>query len=769
MFKNKLIFNKYKVKSLRQITNFSWTFQGENIKDNEPVFIKIGKKDLLYNYLECEAYCLINLKGFGIPKIISYGKNGIYNILIEELLGTSLYELWELRSKEQNITHYIKLKNVCMVALQILDRLEYIHSKNYIHRDIKPNNFVTGRKDQSIIYIIDFGFSHQYRSSRTGKHIKYINRKIAMGSLRYLSVNGNKGYEQSRRDDLESLGYMLIFLATGSLPWLRIENLKINKMAKFYRAYNLKKNLSGKQLCEGLPEEFTKYINYCRKLDFEEDPNYDYLRGLFSSILDKNQEKNDLNFFWSKGEEKKSASLPNIHKRKDGSKNRLFKKIKNSLEKSENQRKTIQYNNLHLERVSNLNIKPINQKSLYSNNEININDDNLKNINEDEQIMNKNMGKIDFHTKLNLNFKKIGNNLKNKNKIQKSKPINNNNNNTKSSYNIKIKNIYNNKIYKNLIRCPHHNNKSYYSNKFHSKDNVILKQGKNETNNTINNNKFTREYFYNYYNNENTIIPKKKMNDYILFKRNSNYRTLYEREKEKSKYICTVRNNNSTNYLHGIFNTINENKINNSSANMKILNKTITNSRDKIGNISQRQNGRKNLNNNFIDNSIFRFNKNMNISDSANNIKKIKFKTNNDINSLKNYNRYNSIYSKGIPDSLFRLTEQNSDSRIKLKEKNSLYNNYVKFTLGNQKKNQLCRKYKININPSINTLNNILLTDNSISSTNSYSLLNKKIVHKEKKMNLTQKNKNIKFLKIYENNLGAIQKNISYSFILKNN
>jgi len=259
------------------------------------------------------------------------------------------------------------------------------------------------------------------------------------------------------------------------------------------------------------------------------------------------------------------------------------------------------------------------------------------------------------------------------------------------------------------------------------------------------------------------------MNDYILFKRNSNYRTLYEREKEKSKYICTIRNNNSTNYLHGIFNTIKENKINNSSANMKILNKTITNSRDKIGNISQRQNGRKNLNNNFIDNSIFRFNKNMNISDSANNIKKIKFKTNNDINSLKNYNCYNSIYSKDIPDSLFRLTEQNSDSRIKLKEKNSLYNNYVKFTLGNQKKNQLCRKYKININPSINTLNNILLTDNSISSTNSYSLLNKKIVHKEKKMNLTQKNKNIKFLKIYENNLGAIQKNISYSFILKNN
>ena len=114
MLKNKLIFNKYKIKSLNQITNFCWTFQGVNIKDNEPVFIKIGKKDLLFNFLESEAYCLINLKGFGIPKIISYGRNGIYNILIEELLGTSLYELWELRNKEENITYYIKLKKKCV-------------------------------------------------------------------------------------------------------------------------------------------------------------------------------------------------------------------------------------------------------------------------------------------------------------------------------------------------------------------------------------------------------------------------------------------------------------------------------------------------------------------------------------------------------------------------------------------------------------------------------------------------------------------------------
>ena len=116
-------------------------------------------------------------------------------------------------------------------------------------------------------------------------------------------------------------------------------------------------------MCEGLSEEFAEYINYVRKLDFEEDPNYDYLRGLFSSILEKNQEKNDLNFFWNmkrnnfnkEGEERKSESSTNIHKRKNGSKKRLFKKIKNSLEKSENQIKSAKQNKLHLEHVNDIN------------------------------------------------------------------------------------------------------------------------------------------------------------------------------------------------------------------------------------------------------------------------------------------------------------------------------------------------------------------------------------------------------------------------------
>jgi len=268
------------------------------------------------------------------------------------------------------------------------------------------------------------------------------------------------------------------------------------------------------------------------------------------------------------------------------------------------------------------------------------------------------------------------------------------------------------------------------------------------------------------------------MNDNILYKSNNNYRTLYEREKEKCRYISIVRNN-SANHFHDISNSINQSKINNSVSMKMFMNKGMPNNRDILGSISQKQFRKQNLNNNFIDNSILRFNKNMNVSSSTNNIEKIKFESNNEIktfqiNNLKNYNHNNNIYSNATLNSYFRLTGKNSDSRINLKEKNNLYKNYNKYTsnntLENQKVNQLYNKYTININQSNNNLNDLLLTDNSISNirtTNSYSLLNSKIFHKDNKICLTQQNKDIKFLNIYDNKIRIIKNNIAHSFMFK--
>ena len=272
---NKLIFKKFHVQKLIFNTHFTMVYEGINELNEEKVALKFEKIPGGHNLLESEAYFLYILKGFGIPKLISYGKYSMYNVLIEELLGKSLYGIW---SENKNIDMKIKLHDICLIAIQCIDRLEYIHSKNIIHRDIKPFNFMIGKKSPDVIYLIDFGIAKKYRSSRTGKHIKYSNIKLINGSLRYMSINANKGYEQSRRDDFEALGYMLIFFAKNNLPWENIEKLKLAKKAKCQKVYTMKKTITPESLCEGLPDYFSKYLKYCRKLKFEQEPNYDYLR-----------------------------------------------------------------------------------------------------------------------------------------------------------------------------------------------------------------------------------------------------------------------------------------------------------------------------------------------------------------------------------------------------------------------------------------------------------------------------------------------------------
>ena len=337
----RLYFKKYKIKKLLAETSCCKLFEGINIIDKEPVAMKFEKRQGKYDVLESEAYCLFDLKGYGIPRIITYGKTLSYNILIEELLGPSIYSLWK---SNQKTNRKLSLKDICMLSLQCIDRLNYIHSKYIIHRDIKPENFLIGLKDPNVIYLIDFGFHRKYRSSRTGKHIKYTFIKKVIGSLKYISINGNKGFELSRRDDLESLGYMLIDLGTNYLPWGSTVKLTNNINIKMEAVFKLKYSSKPEQLCKGLPEEFAEYIKYVRKLEFEEEPDYRYLKGLFISVLSRNQLKNDLLFSWtmnkrkaSRQEQKKEGNSKEkrraFTKTRTDSKKRLYIQIKKSLEK----------------------------------------------------------------------------------------------------------------------------------------------------------------------------------------------------------------------------------------------------------------------------------------------------------------------------------------------------------------------------------------------------------------------------------------------------
>jgi casein kinase I family protein HRR25 len=278
------------------------------------------------------------LKGYGIPDVKSYGRSGQFYALVLELLGINLKELKSLKKR-------LSLKEISLLAIQIIDRIEYVHSKYIVHRDIKPENFLLGYKNSSTIYIIDFGISKKYRSSRTGKHVRFSKTGKMFGTIRYNTYNASRGLEQSRRDDLESIGHMLIYLVKGYLPWANIGGSNVKK--RYFRMLNLKKNTSTKTLCQNLPNEFLEYINYCKNLKFEEDPDYEYLRSLFRKILINLNEINDKRFssfsknsilsnkINSKEIDLSKNKYINLLHRKESSHKRLYRAIQKSLEKDE--------------------------------------------------------------------------------------------------------------------------------------------------------------------------------------------------------------------------------------------------------------------------------------------------------------------------------------------------------------------------------------------------------------------------------------------------
>ena len=290
----KIFFGKYKPEKKLGEGSFGKIYSSVNVTDGEHYALKMENKENGQNLLESEAYFLCYLRGYGIPAVKSYGFSGTYNIMVMELLGKSLEDLFQEYKKK------FSLKTVCLIAQQMLDRMEFIHNKHIIHRDIKPDNFVMGLNNKSdIIYILDFGLAKKYRSSRTLQHIKFnINKKLT-GTARYASINALRGCEQSRRDDLEAIGYVLMYFLRGSLPW---QGLKVDrKEDRYKKIYEKKKATSPEELCTGFPPELAEYVRYTRNLEFEQNPDYNYLRGLFRKIMDdKGYDINEIKFDWSK-------------------------------------------------------------------------------------------------------------------------------------------------------------------------------------------------------------------------------------------------------------------------------------------------------------------------------------------------------------------------------------------------------------------------------------------------------------------------------------
>ena len=359
----------------------------------------------------------------GVPKFYGTGELIDTYYIITELLGPNLMDLYRFCNNKTFTIH-----TICLIAIQLINRIEFLHRHHYIHRDIKPENFVIGIEDKSnIIYLIDFGLSKRYKNPKNNQHIPYREERPLTGTIRYVSINTHLGIEQSRRDDLESIAYILIFFLRGNLPWQGLKSFIGNK---YQRIMENKLQIPTEILCYGLPEEIECYLNYCKSLKFEDRPDYDYIRGLFIKLLGNISNiygitGNYLNFDWNY--ENINLILEKYNKKINDNENNNNNNNKNNeiLENKEDKDKINNFNN------SNNTIPEMKKNHLKNNVNKSKENDSYKSYNSSNiEIDYSNSDDLSENTiKFDFNGKELYNNIpkkeKEKMKIYKKEKIDN--------------------------------------------------------------------------------------------------------------------------------------------------------------------------------------------------------------------------------------------------------------------------------------------------------------------------------------------------------
>ncbi|ELP87465.1 casein kinase, putative [Entamoeba invadens IP1] len=291
-----IISNKYRLDQKLGSGSFGDVYRGVDISNNQTVAVKLEVETCKHPQLEFEyeLYKLLTsgekTQPEGLPAIKYFGLEGEFRVLVMDYLGPSLEDLFNYCGRK------FTLKTVLMLMDQCLRRIEFVHKKGWIHRDIKPDNFIMGTGDKSnVCYLIDFGLSNKYITPE-GEHIPYNENRSLTGTARYASLNNHLGHEQSRRDDLESFAYSILYLAKGSLPW---QGLKVQKGEDRYtKIYNKKVATPIPELCAGLPKEFASFLSYCKSLKYDEAPDYTFWRHIFEQCGRDNKIEYDDEYDW---------------------------------------------------------------------------------------------------------------------------------------------------------------------------------------------------------------------------------------------------------------------------------------------------------------------------------------------------------------------------------------------------------------------------------------------------------------------------------------
>ena len=274
------------MKALRAIKFEMANHKNPQLKHEYSVLEQLNKHDSNANTSQPQN--IVGTDTFtGVPKVYYFDRlEHKYNFMVMEFLGPSLGDLFQL--KERNFG----METVLMLAIQILTRIEYIHEKGFLHRDIKPENFVIGLNEKSnLVYLIDYGLSKRYKDKNSGQHIPYRENKQLVGTVRYASINAHLGIEQSRRDDLEGIGYVLVYFYLGRLPWQN----KTDKGKPLTQKITEKKLTTPPELlCKKMPREFSYYFHYCKNLKFEDRPDYNSLKCMFAELLSSRMKINNI-------------------------------------------------------------------------------------------------------------------------------------------------------------------------------------------------------------------------------------------------------------------------------------------------------------------------------------------------------------------------------------------------------------------------------------------------------------------------------------------